>query len=233
MAVDNAPPLVVIGFEGVWGTLLSAFLIYPLAYAIPGADNGSFENPYDAIAMINNNPTLKMFALGFVLTVTVYNCMAVYVTKYLSAIWHAILDNFRPITIWGLDLAIFYIILPDQGFGEAWTDASWVQLIGLFVLFYGTAYYNGSIYTFDGIDEYTEIPGELTESSAPHHSRIMGTPTHMASPALSRSPLLYRSPSVMRDYAAEKAEDAREQQRRRRTASGSDVQLQPRRYNEV
>lgn len=41
--------------------------------------------------------------------------MAVYVTKYLSAIWHAILDNFRPITIWGLDLLIFYVLLPNSG----------------------------------------------------------------------------------------------------------------------
>jgi hypothetical protein len=56
-----------------------------------------------------------MLAVCFVLTVTVYNCAAVYVTKYLSAIWHAILDNFRPITIWGLDLAIFYVLLPGSG----------------------------------------------------------------------------------------------------------------------
>ena len=74
-----------------------------------------------------------------------YNCAAVYVTKYLSAIWHAILDNFRPITIWyvilflvcsntlyvksqalylnyyshyflrGVDLLIFYVFLPGSG----------------------------------------------------------------------------------------------------------------------
>ena len=41
--------------------------------------------------------------------------MAVYVTKYLSAIWHAILDNFRPITIWVLDLYIYYSLFPGTG----------------------------------------------------------------------------------------------------------------------
>ena len=51
----------------------------------------------------------------FLIFVTGYNCMAVYVTKYLSAIWHAILDNFRPITIWGMDLLIFYVLLPNTG----------------------------------------------------------------------------------------------------------------------
>jgi hypothetical protein len=120
MADNNTPPLVsaslidfvyelqltlscykiVIGFEGLWGTFLTIIFVYPLAYALPGLDNGSFENPYDAMAMIRNSPTLPWLIFGFAITVTVYNCMAVYVTKALSAIWHAILDNFRPITIW-------------------------------------------------------------------------------------------------------------------------------------
>jgi hypothetical protein len=42
----------------------------------------------------------QALTISFVLTVTCYNCAVVYVTKFLSAIWHAILDNFRPITIW-------------------------------------------------------------------------------------------------------------------------------------
>lgn len=90
----------VIGCEGIWGTILTLVLVYPIAYALPGADNGSFEDPYDALAMVSNSSTLQYLVAGFVIFVTIYNCMAVYVTKYLSAIWHAILDNFRPITIW-------------------------------------------------------------------------------------------------------------------------------------
>ena len=120
----------VIGCEGIWGTILTIVLVYPIAYALPGVDNGSFENPYDAMAMITNSPQLKMLVAAFVLTVTIYNCMAVYVTKYLSAIWHAILDNFRPITIWGMGLLIHYA---GTGYGEAWVPASWLQLAGLIV----------------------------------------------------------------------------------------------------
>ena len=115
MAVDNAPPLVVIGMEGVWGTVLTLLFVYPAAYAIPGPDNGSYENFYDSVTMITSSKQLQTLVIGFVLTVTTYNCMAVYVTKYLSAIWHAILDNFRPITIWVLDLWIFYFFLPGTG----------------------------------------------------------------------------------------------------------------------
>ena len=46
MAVDNAPPLVVIGCEGLWGTLLTVSIVYPLSYVLPGKDNGSFEDPW-------------------------------------------------------------------------------------------------------------------------------------------------------------------------------------------
>lgn len=81
-----------------------------MAYYMPGSDNGSFEDPWDAIDMMKNSKNLQMLTIGFVLTVTVYNCAAIYVTKYLSAIWHAILDNFRPVTIWGLDLLLYYVI---------------------------------------------------------------------------------------------------------------------------
>lgn len=62
MAVDNAPPLVVIGCEGLWGTVLSILVVYPLAYLMPGQDNGSFENPFDAFAMITNSPQLTVSA---------------------------------------------------------------------------------------------------------------------------------------------------------------------------
>lgn len=60
MTVDNAPPLVVIGCEGLWGTVLTIFLVYPVAYMLPGDDNGSFEDPWDAVYMITHSPSLKV-----------------------------------------------------------------------------------------------------------------------------------------------------------------------------
>lgn len=98
---------VVIGCEGLWGTFLTLTVVYPLSYYLPGNDGGHFENPFDAIVMVQNSRTLQMLVCVFVLFVTIYNCAAVYVTKYLSAIWHAILDNFRPITIWYVLLYLF------------------------------------------------------------------------------------------------------------------------------
>lgn len=54
---------VVIGCEGLWGTVLSLLVVYPLAYLAPGQDNGSFEDPFDALAMIGNSKQLTVSML--------------------------------------------------------------------------------------------------------------------------------------------------------------------------
>jgi hypothetical protein len=99
---------------------------------------------------------------------------AVLVTFLLNSVWHAILDNFRPISAWLVDLAIFYCISASHG--EPWTRFSVIQVLGMLVLLYGTAIYNaphaGSIllqgqwYAF-GIDlqrEYDAVEHELHEA---------------------------------------------------------------------
>ena len=143
--------------------------------------------------MVRNNPLLFHLTVAFVITVTVYNCMVIYVTKYLSSIWHAILDNFRPITIWSLDLALYYVIVPGQGFGESWLGlGSWIQLTGLLVLFLGTGIYNGTIGNFgDEKGDYLPIvdPGDIPGGGSVK-------PTNMSSPSMSRSPLIYKPQAV-------------------------------------
>jgi hypothetical protein len=51
---------VVIGCEGIWGTLLTVLVVYPLAYLLPGSDNGHFEDPFDAVHMIANSRSLTV-----------------------------------------------------------------------------------------------------------------------------------------------------------------------------
>jgi len=193
MAVDDVPPLVVIGFEGAWGVILCILVVYPAAYMIPGSDvGGCYENPWDSLEMLRTSVTLRTLILSFMATVTVYNCMAVYVTRYLSAIWHAILDNFRPITIWGLDLAIFYVILPGQGYGESWTPGSYVQLLGVLVLFLGTGIYNGNIPVCN--DEYVPID-TISPTADNSYKPVRMTDISMASPSITRSPMVVGRPS--------------------------------------
>jgi len=134
------PPLLLIGMEGLWGTIVCLFVLYPVCYSMPGSDHGSIENPYNTYTMFMNSKEIQSIFIWYFIFIFSYNVLACLVTKMLSAIWHAILDNFRPISVWGTDLFIFYFIAPT--FGESWNIYSYVQLLGLFVLLYGTAIYN-------------------------------------------------------------------------------------------
>ncbi|CAM9637985.1 unnamed protein product [Discosporangium mesarthrocarpum] len=183
MAVDNAPPLVVIGMEGLWGTVIM-LVIFPIAYFLPGRDKGSVENLPDSFEMVSKSYAIQLVLFIFFITVTTYNIFCIYVTAFLSAIWHAILDNFRPLSVWAMDLVIFYLIT-DGGFGESWNKYSWIQFSGMLVLFLGTAIYNGSL----------RVPG--VPYPADTFSDTQGTPSmrtkpSLASPALMQSPLLRR-----------------------------------------
>lgn len=171
----NVPPLLLIGMEGFWGTFLCLALLYPLSYNLPGDDHGSFEDPFNTFAMVVNTPTIQWAFLIYFIAIFGYNLFAVLVTFMLNSIWHAILDNFRPISVWLTDLAIFYVFTVGS-FGEPWTPYSFIQLFGMIVLLYGTSIYNaphaGSIKLLGqwyvwGINlasEYDAVHAELEEA---------------------------------------------------------------------
>jgi drug/metabolite transporter (DMT)-like permease len=172
----SAPPLLLVGMEGFWGALICIFVLYPLAYYTPGSDHGSFENPFNTYYMVTNSSEISWMVILYLTSITSFNIFCVLITFMLNSVWHAILDNFRPVTVWGSSLFIFYYVQPN--FGESWTIWSWVQLMGLFVLLYGTAVYNapnpGSIKLegdakscfIDCTDEYQELEAMQEENTA-------------------------------------------------------------------
>jgi hypothetical protein len=135
-----SPPLLLIGMEGLWGTVICLFVVYPLVYFLPGDDHGSYEDPFNTWYMFCHERHIQIAFVVYFFTIFGYNFFAVLVTYLLNSVWHAILDNFRPITVWMTDLFIFYVI--STSFGEQWTIYSWIQVAGMFVLLYGTAIYN-------------------------------------------------------------------------------------------
>ncbi|KAL9185690.1 hypothetical protein ACHAXT_003467 [Thalassiosira profunda] len=169
-----APPLLLIGMEGFWGTVLGILVMYPIGYYLPGDDHGSYEDPFNTWAMLMNSRNIQVAFVIYFFTIFFYNLFAVLVTFMLSSVWHAILDNFRPITVWTVDLLIFYYINPF--FGEAWTPYSYLQIAGMAILLYGTAIYNapndGSLLLrgqwwalgFNFSDEYAAIQREQEEA---------------------------------------------------------------------
>ena len=160
--------LIVFSFVLDRGAAMTICVLYPIGYYSYGNDRGSFEDPWSTWEMIQTTSSIRILLAFYMIAIFGYNLFAVLVTFSLSSVWHSILDNFRPMTVWITDLFIYYLL--TQGtFGEPWTVYSWIQLGGLVILVYGTMIYNapdaGSItlhgewYAF-GLDfshEYTEI----------------------------------------------------------------------------
>ena len=101
-----SPPLLLIGMEGIWGTLLCVLIVYPLAYYLPGDDHGSYEDPFNTMEMFYNSKTIQYAFAIYFFVIFSYNFLAVLVTFALNSVWHAILDNFRPIVSFALAPAI-------------------------------------------------------------------------------------------------------------------------------
>lgn len=178
----GAPPLIVIGMEGFWGVLVCTFVLYPvLAHA-------GIEDPHDTWVMVSNSTEIQVMFIFYFVSVFLYNLLAVLVTYKLNSVWHAILDNFRPITVWATDLTLFYVITRGT-FGEQWTwPGSYIQLGALAVLLFGTAVYNGSV-KLPGF----EYPPDTMQISMMSPGIIRASPS-MTSSALLKSPLIHRTP---------------------------------------
>ena len=71
-----SPPLLLIGMEGLWGTLLCVTVVYPLAYYLPGDDHGSYEDPFNTYEMFKNSKTIQNAFLIYFVVIFLYNFFA-------------------------------------------------------------------------------------------------------------------------------------------------------------
>ncbi|EOD05612.1 hypothetical protein EMIHUDRAFT_220045 [Emiliania huxleyi CCMP1516] len=176
MADMDCPPLLLIGTEGAFGFVLCGLVLYPIAYAMPGVDHGHYEDPFNTLHKISHNMTLLGFIACYTSLIFVLNSLSIVITYMLSSVWHAILDNFRPVFVWISSLIIFYLVSSGTA-GEEWTwPASYVQLLGTVVLLFGTAVYNGSV-ALPGLEDgeplkETLLPSEGSKASASPRASI-------------------------------------------------------------
>ena len=49
-----------VGMEGVYGTVLPTALVLPVAYFIPGKDAGSLENTLDSLDLIKSSTSIQV-----------------------------------------------------------------------------------------------------------------------------------------------------------------------------
>ena len=95
--------------------MFTILVLYPIGYYTNGDDNGSFEDPWSAWEMLKSTRSIQILLGLSCVAIFGYNLFAVLITFSLSSVWHSILDNFRPITVWVTDLIIYYFFTQEIG----------------------------------------------------------------------------------------------------------------------
>jgi drug/metabolite transporter (DMT)-like permease len=135
----NVDALSIVGWEGLYGTLMMSFFVLPILQHIPGDDQGSQENTLDTLAMLGNSaPLLVLNMIVYPIVIAALNGFALLITENMSALYRCLIDASRVLLVWIVDLVIFTFA---PTYGEKWTNWSWMQLGGFVVFFFGMLVY--------------------------------------------------------------------------------------------
>ncbi|KAJ6226278.1 hypothetical protein M0813_10968 [Anaeramoeba flamelloides] len=137
---DDTNPAHIVSFEGLWGLCLCVFISAPIAYYIP-EKSGFKEDSIDTFVMLSNSSFLVVITIFYILVILMYNYSGMMITSFSSALLRNIIDGLRTLLIWGIQILIYYSS-PKSGFGEKWTNWSYLELVGFAGLIYGTFVYN-------------------------------------------------------------------------------------------
>lgn len=143
------PPMKIVGYEGLWGSLVCLIVVFPMCALVPGSDNGSLEDTIDTVTMIKNNGALLGLIAIYIFSCATYNVAGMLVTNELSAVHRTMLEASRTLFIWVVDLVV-HSINANVSFGEAWMPYSPLQLVGFAILLMGQSVY-GSVIKIPGL----------------------------------------------------------------------------------
>jgi len=141
-------PVLVVGLEGMWGTISCSILLCFTTY-IPEDYGG--EKTLETLYMFFHNGKILGTGILYAAVILCYNLFGMFVTQYTSAVLRTILEGLRCACIWVTNLFIYYVVVgPNSRFGEIWSDWSYLQFCGFLFLLLGMFVYNG-IVRIDGL----------------------------------------------------------------------------------
>lgn len=143
------PPLIIVGFEGVWGFCVTFILMFILQF-IPGGDDGSIENTATSFYMLGNNPAIIGATVIYWFCITFLNWSGMTLTRELGPVVRTIWEAVRTAAIWVVDLFIYYVVVPHSVFGESWNGWSFMQLFGFGILVWGS-FTNNAMVKYPGL----------------------------------------------------------------------------------
>ncbi|KAI5814706.1 hypothetical protein BZA77DRAFT_294825 [Pyronema omphalodes] len=125
-------PLKVVGWEGVFGFLITLIGMVILHFTIgvtPEGQNGYFD-AVEGFSEMFYNPKVLYSSFAIMLSIGGFNFFGISVTRSISATARSIIDTCRTLFIWLVSLALH------------WESFKWLQIVGFGLLVYGTFLFN-------------------------------------------------------------------------------------------
>lgn len=137
----NVSPLYMIGWEGIFGLILTCGIAFPIVTNIPGSDCNKYENIRDGFVMMGQSWFILFWNFISLLSLCFFNGLGLTVSKYLSSVHRTLIDACRTIVVWVSMIIVCYTA--GSHWGEPWDVFSYFEVIGFIFLCIGTLTYNG------------------------------------------------------------------------------------------
>ena len=136
-------PMEIVGWEGIYGTLLSALIMLPVVYYLPGSDCGQRrENSLDTLYKMQNPKVLLLLLVVHLPGWAAMNYSSMELSRLLSAVVRNLVSAMRTVFVWIVGILLFYAIGPQ--YGEQLGLWSVVELCGFVLLIGGSVLYSQS-----------------------------------------------------------------------------------------
>ena len=129
----SVPPLVAVGFEGLFGAI-TILLVFPIL-AIPAVASKSpfFDIPRGWHQMVDT-PTVLYSGLAIACSIALFNYFGLSVTRHVSATARSLVDTCRTLAIWIISLGL--------GWEKLLWPISLLQVLGFALLVYVHLHFN-------------------------------------------------------------------------------------------
>ncbi|WEW55263.1 hypothetical protein PRK78_000692 [Emydomyces testavorans] len=150
-------PLKVVGWEGIFGTIVTVCGMIVLHLAIGRTEHGRYGyfDAYEGWKNLTNNRTVAVTSLLIMISIGGFNYFGLSVTRTVSATSRSTIDTSRTLFIWLVSL------------GLGWESFKWLQVVGFAMLVYGTFLFNDIISPPLKACLPKRVPGEVEESLLP------------------------------------------------------------------
>lgn len=132
-------PLEIVGWEGVFGTLLSGFVMLPAVHYIGGSDCGRQEDAIDTLKQFHD-PLVCMLVLAYVFGLALMNYFSMELSRLLSAVVRNLVSGVRTVLVWIISVILYYAV--GKSYGEQIGLWSIVELCGFVLLIGGSVLYS-------------------------------------------------------------------------------------------